>query len=151
MARITLKNFEVLIVSEEEANMVLTDIKSFNDDLPLSYSITHDNGIWVGTLKDIGPISFTESKRSRQFFLTEENKEKFHNLHGYGKYQNKYEQGYGLLDVQTQYLIGAGVAKLVEDSYGRKSLITQQSPDYNKYDDYWQDYLTKLDSFNEPN
>lgn len=148
MSKVLLKNYDELEVTDQEAKRVHDD-KLKPDDLNLPYTITHKHGVWIGTLRDIGTVNVEESYKPK-FFLTEENKLKFHNLHGYGKYKDTYEPGYGLLDVETQYLIGAGVAKLKTDQYGRKSLITKQSPEYDKYSDYWRDYITKLDAFNEP-
>lgn len=147
MAKISLKNYDTLIVTDQEAKRVSED-KLKPDEFSMPYVITHDDGVWIGTMKDIGAVFLQETKQPK-FFLTEENKLRFHTTHGYGKYKSKYEQGYGLLDVQTQYLIGAGVASLKTDQYGRKSLVTVSSPEYDKYSDYWKDYLTKLDPFNE--
>ena len=146
MAKALLKNYDELLISEEEAKRITED-KLKPDDLSLPYTIHHQDGMWIGTLKDIATVSLQEVVRQK-YFLTEDNKMRFHNTHGYGKYQDKYEPSYGLLDVQTQYLIGAGVAKLTEYQ-GRKSLVTLNSPEYDKYSDYWKDYLTKLDPFNE--
>lgn len=150
MAKIVLKNFDELIVTDKEAERVSLDKRTKVDDITVSfpYTITHDSGMWVGTLKDVGHV-FVEEKRVPTHFLTEENKHRFHNTHGYGKYQSRYEQGYGLLDVPTQYLIGVRLAKLSTDEHGRKSLIMLQSDNKVKYEELWQDYLRRLDPFNE--
>jgi hypothetical protein len=148
MAKISLKNYDELIVTQAEAERVCLD-KEKDQELHLPYTITHQDGIWIGTLRDIGPISLSEVKK-RTHYLKHEDIERFHITHGYGKYKTEHIRGYGLLDVPTQYMIGTGQAKLKTDSSGRTSLVVlKQNEATTKWAELWQDYLTKLDPFNE--
>lgn len=148
MAKISLRNYDELIVTDKEAEKVRSD-KEKDKDSYLPYTITHEDGIWVGTMKDIGSISLTE-KRKPTHYLKREDIQRFHDFHGYGKYKRMFVAGYGLLDVDTQYMIGTKQAKLSTDSYGRTNLVMLNSNDHTiKWAELWQDYLTKLDSFNE--
>lgn len=148
MAKISLKNYDELIVTEKVADQVRLD-KEKDQDSHLPYTITHQDGLWIGTIRDIGPISLSEVKRPTNY-LKPGDVERFHVTHGYGKYESKYVQGYGLLDVATQYMIGTKQAKLSTDQYGRINLVMLQSNEaITKWAELWQDYLTKLDPFNE--
>lgn len=148
MAKISLKNYDELLVTEKEAERVRLDKEKDNESY-LPYTITHEDGLWVGIIRDVGAISSSDKRRPAHY-LKREDVERFHNLHGYGKYKNEYIQGYGLLDVATQYMIGTKQAKLVTDKYGRTNLVVLQQNDATaKWADLWQDYLTKLDPFNE--
>jgi len=150
MAKILLKNYDELLVSDDAAHTIAKDKELILDQIEISkpYIIHHNDGMWIGTLKDIATVSKNE-KSLPKFFLTDDNQQRFHVTHGYGKYQGKYESSYGYLDVETQYLIGANVARLGVDTYGRKQLLVVRSPEYEKYSDYWKDYLNRLDEFNE--
>lgn len=145
MAKITLKNFDELIVTEDEAVRV-KELKDGPESL-IPIIITHSDGVWSGSAKDIS--SFSLEKKQNTFFLTEENKHRFHTQHGYGKYTPYYEPGYGMLSVETQFLIGAKLAELYTDEYNRKHLRMLQSEHHRKYAELWEDYLTKLDAFND--
>ena len=148
MAKISLKNYDELIVTEKEADRVRLD-KEKDQESFLPYTIVHRDGLWIGTIRDIGSISLSEIKRPTHY-LKHEDVLRFHNTHGYGKYKTEYVQGYGVLDIPTQYMIGTKQAKLSTDSYGRTNLIVLQSNDATtKWAELWQDYLTKLDPFNE--
>lgn len=148
MAKISLRNYDELIVTEKEADRVRLD-KEKDQESYLQYSVTHQDGVWIGTIRDIGPISLSEVKRPTHY-LKREDIQRFHDTHGYGKYKSEHIKGYGLLDVATQYMIGTKQAKLSTDSYGRINLVMLQSNEaINKWAELWQDYLTKLDPFNE--
>lgn len=151
MSKINLRNYDELIVTEKEAARVLSDKEKIKDEFHLSlpYNITHEDGVWIGTLKEVTSISSSE-KRKPTHYLKREDVERFHNTHGYGRYKSEYIKGYGVLDVQTQYLIGTKQAKLEEDTYGRTVLkLLKQNDATIKWAELWQDYLTKLDPFNE--
>ena len=148
MAKISLKNYDELIVTEKEATRVRLD-KEKDQESYLPYSITHNDGLWIGTIRDVGPISLSEIKRPTNY-LKPDDIHRFHVTHGYGKYKTEYIKGYGILDVPTQYMIGTKQAKLSTDSYGRTNLVMLQSNEaIIKWAELWQDYLTKLDPFNE--
>lgn len=147
MAKITLRNYDELIVTNEEAERIQKE-KLAQTEFNLPITIHHDDGLWVGTIRDVATVS-TEEKRIQKYFLKDSDIHRIHYHHGYGKYEGKYEPGYGYLDVASQYQIGLGVAKLQEDSYGRKHFITVKSELAIKYEEYWKDYLSKLDQFNE--
>lgn len=148
MAKISLKNYDELIVTEKEAEKVRLD-KEKDQESYLPYTISHKDGLWVGTIRDVGPISLSEVKRPTHY-LKREDIERFHVTHGYGRYKSEYIQGYGLLDVPTQYMIGTKQAKLSTDSHGRTHLVMLQPNEATiKWAELWQDYLTKLDPFNE--
>lgn len=147
MAKVSLKNYDELIVNDAEAGRVRVD-KEKDGDSYMPYTITHEDGLWVGTLRDVASISLTEKRRPKHF-LKPEDIQRFHTTHGYGKYKPEYIQGYGLLDVATQYMMGTKQAKLV-DTNGHKRLVMLQSNEATKkWAELWQDYLTKLDPFNE--
>ena len=148
MAKISLKNHGELIVTEKEANKVRLD-KEKDQESYLPYTIKHADGLWVGTIRDVGSISLSEVKKLTHF-LKDTDIERFHITHGYGKYKSEHIPGYGLLDVPTKYMIGTHQAKLSTDSYGRTNLVMLQSNEATiKWAELWQDYLTKLDPFNE--
>lgn len=148
MAKVSLRNYDELIVTDKEAERVRDD-KAKDTESFLPYTITHTDGVWVGVLKDVGSISLSEKKKPTHY-LKREDVERFHVTHGYGKYKSEHIKGYGLLDVATQYMIGTKQAKLIVDAYGRTHLIMLQTNDASvKWAELWQDYLTKLDPFNE--
>lgn len=154
MAKITLKNFDELAVSEERAQAIyefLEEKRAEEKDggLPLNmFPITIetlDNGLWVGNLGNIGQISIQEKKKTyKHTFKSEETLVEFHNKYGYGGNTDKFEPGFGLLDVQTQFLIGTGQAK-IEDS--KLVMIPCEKKEY--WDDLWHIYKSRLDVFNE--
>jgi hypothetical protein len=148
MAKISLRNYDELIVTDKEADRVRSD-KEKDKDSYLPYTITHEDGLWIGSMKDIGGISLSE-KRKPIHYLKREDLQRFHDFHGYGKYKRETVPGYGVLDVSTQYMIGTKQAKLETDTYGRVHLVMLKANDATiKWAELWQDYLTKLDPFNE--
>ena len=157
MAKITLKNYEELIISDEVAEYVTKDLdeKRTKAEFPLNHyplAITHAEGLWSGTLNDIGSISSSSKRTTRtKWFESTEDISRFHNTHGYGQFQNKYEQGYGLVDVKNQLSVKIGKTKL-EVIHNQKKLVMLQWKDKSKekaWSDLWEVYEKNLDSFNE--
>ena len=153
MAKITLRNFEELIVSEEKARALSLELQQRKEEmnaggLQLSFfpiTIDHVDGMWFGSLQDIGPISRSEkSKEIKHNFKSEEDLKRFHNEYGYGVFHNYNLPGYGMVDIRTQFLIKTNQAK-----FDGNKLIILNSPHKEKWNDLWFVYQSKLDEFNE--
>jgi hypothetical protein len=161
MAKITTRNYDELIVSEEKAYEIreLVDVakKEFlagglNLNMRPLFIDTID-GTWSGTLADIGTIS-DSNKIVRRVgrFKSMETLEEFHAKHGYLSKTSKYEKGYGLLDVKTQFMIETKIAKIVDNGLGKKQLFLIEWKDKEKlkyWSDLWEIYTENLDEFSE--
>lgn len=155
MAKIITKGFEELLVTEEKAQALyefLEEKKDEKEGLGLSaYPVTietTDGGLWIGNLSNIGQIFINEKTKVRKNdFKSDETLRDFHQKYGYGGNQSRYEPGYGLLDVQTQFLIGTGQARIE----GRNLIRIPISKEKQEYwDDLWYVYTNeKLDPFGE--
>lgn len=153
MAKITLKSFDEFIVQEEKAKLLLEllEEKKLGENsggLSLSswpITIEHQDGLWCGSLANISQISLSEKYKTHQYkFKSEEDLLKFHKEYGYGAFSNYHLQGYGVVDVQTQFLIKAGLSKIVNNN-----IIMLSSPNEEKWKDLWSIYLSRLDPFYE--
>ena len=153
MAKITLKSFEEFIVPETKAREIYEHLEEKrqeenNGGLPLSawpITIEHQDGMWVGNLSNLGPISMSDKVRKyKHTFQSEEDIQRFHRDYGYGAFQTINQKGYGLLDVQTQFLIKTGQAR-IEGS----QLVMLNAPHKEKWNDLWSIYQSKLDQFYE--
>lgn len=154
MAKICLKNYEELLVSEERAKQVqelLAEKKSLGMTLnmfPITLETT-DKTLWCGSLADIGPItlnSTTVAKVPKYKFQSTEDLKRFHTDYGYGGLQSEFKPGYGLVDVQTQFLIKTKQAEIINSQ-----LVMTKLPDdvKEKWSDLWGIYTKQLDEFNE--
>lgn len=154
MAKILLKNFEELLVSEERAHQIqelLVEKKSAGMSLnmfPITLE-TNDKQLWCGSLADIGPITLnatTVSKVPKYKFQSTEDLKRFHTDYGYGGLQSEFKPGYGLVDVQTQFLIKTKQAEIINNQ-----LVMTNLPDdvKEKWSDLFGIYKSQLDDFNE--
>ena len=153
MAKIVTKGFEEFIVPEDKARALaeLMDEKKKAENsggLPLSawpITIEHADGLWCGSLSNIGPISLSEKQRVRKFFFKNEaDLQRFHQEYGYSAFKNYNLHSYGMVDVMTQFLIKTSQAK-IEDG----NLVILNSPHKEQWGDLWYDYQSNLDEFNE--
>lgn len=152
MAKITLRNFEELLVSEERANQLqqLVAEKKLQgvqlNIFPVTIETT-DKTLWCGSLADIGPITLNTKvvKTHKHNFQSREDLIRFHNDYGYGGLTPEFKPGYGLVDVQTQFLIKTKQFKL------ENQLIKLNLPEdvVEKWQDLWYYYTQSLDEFNE--
>ena len=110
---------------------------------------TNDKTLWCGSLADIGPIILnvtTKPKEPKYKFQSQEDLVRFHNDYGYGGLTSEFKSGYGLVDVQTQFLIKTKQAEIKNNQ-----LIMLSIPDdiKEKWSDLFGIYKTQLDEFNE--
>jgi len=144
MAKIVLRSFEELIVSEEKAKKVAELLENKNE-LNLPISIEHEGGVWIGAVSNIATISLSDKvKTVEHTFSSEEDLKRFHNEYGYGVFHSYYHQGYGMVDVQTQFLIKSKQAKI-----DGNRLVMLRNPNSKKWQDLWYVYQSKLNSFDE--
>lgn len=153
MAKVTLKSFEEFIVPEEKARALADLLEQKKNEenqggLPLSawpITIEHQDGLWCGSLSNIGPISLSEKQRVHKHnFKSEEDLLRFHKEYGYGAFEAYNLKGYGMVDVKTQFLIKSSQAKL-----DGGNLIMLNSPHKEQWNDLWSIYESKLDPFYE--
>lgn len=154
MAKIITKNSDEIIVSEEKAIAVsefLAEKRKEEEAGGMSLSMypvtveTLDGGLWMGNLNNISQILINENKKTfKHHFKSDESMQEFHTKYGYGGNQDKYEKGYGLLDVETQFLIATGQAKIVDNK-----LVMASNEKREYWTDLWAIYKSKLDVFNE--
>lgn len=153
MAKITTKSFDELIVVEETAKAIYDYLEEQrelekNGGMALNaipITIDHKDGIWIGALSNVGQISLTEkTKVHKHTFKSEETLRDFHQKYGYGGNTSKREPGYGLVDVQTQFLINTEQAKITD---GRLVMIPCDKKEY--WDDLWSIYKSRLDVFDD--
>lgn len=154
MAKITLRSFEELLVTEERAEQIqslINETKSKGLTLnmvPVTIE-TNDKQLWCGSLNDIGPITFnakTVAKQPKYKFQSREDLIRFHKEYGYGGLTSEFKPGYGLVDVQTQFLIKSNQAEI------RNNQLVMLDIDKNhkeKWMDLYGIYLKSLDEFNE--
>lgn len=144
MAKINLKSFEELIVTEEKAHKVAELLENRNE-LNLPISIEHEGGIWIGAVSNIATISMADKKRvTEHTFSSREDLERFHKEYGYGVFHSYNLPGYGMVDVQTQFLLKSKQAKID----GNK-LVMLNNPNSKKWQDLWYVYQSNLDPFDE--
>lgn len=146
MAKICLKSFEELIVPEEKAKKVAEMMENKNE-LNLPISIEHEGGIWIGAVSNIATISLSNKSGVREVehtFRSEEDLKKFHNEWGYGVFHSYHLPGYGMVDVQTQFLINSKQAKIEGNR-----LVMLKNPNSQKWQDLWYVYKSKLNNFDE--
>lgn len=155
MAKVTLKSYEELIVPEETARAIfeLLEEKKKEENaggLPISawpVTITHEDGMWIGSLANIGQVSLTDKVVvHKHTFKSKEDLERFHKEYGYGAFEPYYQPGYGLVDVKTQFLIKI---KQFEVRDNRVTALKLPKEAQEKWMDLWSIYETKLDPFNE--
>lgn len=155
MAKISLKSFEELIVTEEKALAVLEEINTKKQEengggLPLSawpITIEHQDGLWCGSLAHIGPISLSEKQKTIKYtFKDDEDLKRFHNEYGYGFFEQYHKPSYGLVDVRTQFLIKTNQAEFKGDNLIIKKINKDAQ---EKWSDLWRVYESRLDQFND--
>jgi len=157
MAKITITNFEELIVSEERASNLhelLEEKKELNKQggLPLSawpITLESQDQMWCGSLADIKTITMnidTKKRTPKYTFQSHEDLVRFHNEYGYGGLQTEFKPGYGLVDIQTQFLIKSKQAEIRNNQL----IHIQVDKDYKeKWNDLFSCYLKSLNEFNE--
>lgn len=155
MAKVSLKSYEELVVSEQTAQNILVLLEEKKNEensggLPLSawpLTIDHDGGMWFGNLSNISQIHLSNQQKTRKYdFKNREDVERFHNDFGYGAFTEEVVPGYGLLDVKTKFLIKTNQAEL-RDS--RLVLLKVDKDVAEKWSDLWFSYEQKLDPFFE--
>lgn len=154
MAKIITKNSDEIMVSEEKAIAIsefLEEKRKDEEKGGMSLSMfpvtveTLDGGLWMGNLNNISQILINEKKKTFKYhFKSEESMREFHVKYGYGGNKDKFEPGYGLMDVETQFLLATGQAQIVE---GKLIIATGEKREY--WSDLWAIYKSKLDVFNE--
>lgn len=154
MAKIITKNSDEIMVSEEKAIAVLDFLeekRKAEETGGMNLSMfpvtveTLDGGLWVGNLNNISQILINANRKTfKHHFKSEESMREFHVKFGYGGNQDKYEPGYGLLDVETQFLIATGQARIVDSK-----LVMASNEKREYWTDLWAIYKSRLDIFNE--
>lgn len=151
MAKIILPSFDELILPEDRAKAIYYSVQETKkSDINLSMfpiTITHNDGMWVGSMADLDKAKFLLENKQRVLkhkFKSEEDLKRFHNEYGYGCFKNYTIPGYGLVDIQTQFLIKTNQAKLENNI-----LLMLNHPHKEKWMDLWEDYKSKLDIFDE--
>jgi len=159
MAKILLNNFEELLVTEQRANdlHLLVEEKKENykqGGLPLSaYPITIESTdqMWCGSLADIKTITMnidTVGRTPKYKFQSHEDLVRFHNDYGYGGLKPEFRAGYGLVDVQTLFLIKTLQADIIN---GQLVMLSVDKDYKEKFGDLWSIYKQSLDEFDELN
>ena len=154
MAKIQLKNFDELLVSEERAKKIQELIATAHQSktplnmLPITLE-TNDKQLWCGSLADIGPITLnatTVTKQPKYKFQSDDDLCRFHTDYGYGGLQSEFKPGYGLVDIQTQFLIKSKQADIRD---GQLIMLPMDKDSKEKWADLWSIYKQSLDEFNE--
>jgi hypothetical protein len=110
---------------------------------------TTDKQLWCGSLADIGPIILnvvTKAKTPKYTFQSQEDLIRFHNDYGYGGLKSEFKSGYGLVDVQTQFLIKSKQAEIKNNQLVMASLPEDVK---EKWQNLWYIYTKSLDEFDE--
>ena len=156
MSKITLSNFDELIVSDDVATFVQNELdqKRSKAEFPLNFyplAVSHVDGMWSGTLKEITSISSSNKKSTKlKWFSSTKAIEDFHNQYGHGKFKTKYESGYGIIDVRTQFLLKIGKAKFT--IHTPPNIIMIEWKDHKAeqgWENLWELYELNLDIFGE--
>ena len=154
MAKITTKSYEELLVSEERAKKIQELIAEAHQNktplnmLPITLE-TNDKQLWCGSLADIGPITLnvnTTIKQPKYKFQSKEDLIRFHADYGYGGLKSEFRPGYGLVDIQTQFLIKSKQADIRD---GQLVMLPMDKDSKEKWADLWQIYKQSLDEFQE--
>lgn len=160
MAKITLKNYQELLLPDDRAVAIRESIEERRKEIETSgmslsmFPLTVEtvDGVWSGSMADVLQIS-DSSKLTMRIgkFSSVDGVKAFHQKHGYGTNPSEYIKGYGVVDTKTKYLIAIGRAKIV-DSSNRKSLVMIDWADKDtlrKWSDLWEIYESNLDAFGD--
>jgi hypothetical protein len=90
----------------------------------------------------------TKVKEPKYKFQSQEDLVRFHNDYGYGGLQSEFKPGYGLIDIQTQFLIKSKQAEVKNNQLVMLSIDPNHK---EKWSDLWGIYTKQLDEFNELN